>query len=250
MYERNQLMGISRVIAAVRDRVEAVARSRHPVLILGERGTGKNLCAAAIHDAGNRRGRPMVFIDCAALPGTLLESTLFGHERGAFTGAVNRVTGRLEEADGTSLFLDEIGLLSLESQGRLLRFLEEGTIRRIGGKIDMKIETRIIAATNRDLQQAPAERGFMMDLFDRLDVLRINMPPLRDRPEDIPILVEYFLSRLPGGQRPLLADSALRKLAEYAFPGNVRELRSLCNRLETFFPGKTVADQDIEQLIM
>ncbi len=250
MYEKNQLMGISRAMAAVRDRIEAVAGSHHPVLILGERGTGKNLCAAAIHAAGKRRGRPMVFIDCAALPGTLLESTLFGHERGAFTGAVNRVTGRLEEADGTSLFLDEIGLLSLESQGRLLRFLEEGKIRRIGGKIDMKVETRIIAATNRNLQQAAAEREFLIDLFDRLDVLRINMPPLRERPEDIPILIESFLTRLPDGQRPVLSDSALQRLTEYSFPGNARELRNLCRRLETFFPGEMVTDRDIAQLLM
>ncbi len=191
----------------------------------------------------------MVSVDCGALPASLIESVLFGHERGAFTGAVHQGVGRLEEADGTTLFLDEIALLSLEGQGRLLRFLEEGRIRRIGGKTDREINCRIIAATNRNLKDAVRSGRFLADLFDRLNVLRITMPSLAHRREDIPPLTDHFLSRISSTRKPRLSEEAFEVLCRYPFPGNVRELRNICCRLETFFPACEVGPMEINEIL-
>lgn len=233
----------------IRQCIAAVAKTDHPVLILGERGTGKNLCASEIHAASRWRGRPPVSVDCASLPASLIESVLFGHERGAFTGAVRRVPGRLEEANETTLFLDEIALLPLEGQGRLLRFLEEGKIRRVGGQTDLIIRCRIVAATNRHLKAAVKSGQFLPDLYDRLNVLQINMPPLRARPEDIPLLAGHFLSLLPENRKPILSREGMSALKEYPFPGNVRELRNICYRLETFFPGERAGSAEIKRVL-
>ena len=249
MSQRDILLGESYPIQKVRRRVECFAQTGYPVLIFGERGAGKNLCAAQIHSASRWKGKPLSSVDCGALPGSLIESVLFGHERGAFTGAVHQVVGRLEEADGTSLFLDEIALLSLESQGRLLRFLEDNTIRRIGGKTDRVVQCRILAATNRDLKEAVETGRFLPDLYDRLNVLRITMPPLRNLPEDIPLLTQHFLARVPKRRRPTLSREAVRALQQYPFPGNVRELRNICCRLETFFGGSEIGTSEMGMVL-
>lgn len=249
METNNGLLGRSAAIAEVRRRIAAVSATDYPVLIVGERGTGKNLCASQIHTASRWRGKPPISVDCGSLPTSLIESALFGHERGAFTGAVRRAVGRLEEADGTTLFLDEIALLSVEGQGRLLRFLEQNKIRRVGGQMDLLIHCRIVAATNRDLKAAVRSGRFLADLYDRLNVLQITIPPLRERQEDIPLLTDHFLSILPDSRKPILSREATSALKQYPFPGNVRELRNICCRLETFFGGKRVGATEVKRVL-
>jgi DNA-binding NtrC family response regulator len=249
MQTDNGLLGKSAAIAEIRHFVGAVAATDYPVLVLGERGTGKNLCAFEIHAASHWRGKPLVSVDCGSLPASLIESVLFGHERGAFTGAVHRATGRLEEANGTTLFLDEIALLSLEGQGCLLRFLEDNKVRRVGGQADLLVRCRIVAATNRDLRVAVGSGQFLPDLYDRLNVLRITMPPLRQRREDVPLLADHFVSLFPEKRKPILSREAMSALKQHPFPGNVRELRNICCRLEAFFPGERVGTAEIKKVL-
>jgi DNA-binding NtrC family response regulator len=229
------IVGKSPVMKKVFGQIRAVAPSRASVLISGESGTGKELVATAIHENSPRRNKPFIRVNCGALPMTLLESELFGHEKGAFTGAVARRAGRFEQADGGTLLLDEIGETTPEFQVRLLRVLQEGTFERVGGTETIKCDVRILAATNRRLLDMVNKGEFREDLYYRLKVVEISLPPLRERPEDIPLLVDKFLdefSRYYGKPRPALQPKALAMLQSYPWPGNVRQLR---NALEGAF---------------
>jgi transcriptional regulator with GAF, ATPase, and Fis domain len=210
-----------------------VAPTSSTVLLLGETGVGKELFAQAIHDASPRRHQPMIRVSCAAIPPTLIESELFGHERGAFTNAVSRQIGRFEAASGSTLFLDEIGELPLEMQVKLLRVLQERTIERLGSHQSVKVDVRIVAATNRDLEKDVRHKTFREDLFYRLNVFPITIPPLREREEDIPALAWAFieeLSRTFGKRIEAIASQCLIDLQQYSWPGNVRELRNVIER--------------------
>jgi transcriptional regulator with GAF, ATPase, and Fis domain len=221
--------GLKKVLAQVRQ----VAATDATVLLLGETGTGKELLATAIHDLSPRRERPMVKVNCAALPATLVESELFGREKGAYTGALSRQLGRFEMADGSTIFLDEIGDLSPEVQIKLLRFLQEGILERVGSPRPIRVRVRVIAATNRDLAEAVRLGRFREDLFYRLNVFPITVPPLRERPEDIPLLVWQFIEQFCkslGKSVRAVAEESMDALRRYPWPGNVRELRNVIER--------------------
>jgi two-component system nitrogen regulation response regulator NtrX len=215
----------------VRELIARVGPTEARVLITGESGTGKELVAAAIHAASPRKKRPFVTVNCAAIPRDLVESEMFGHERGAFTGAIERRLGRFELAHGGTLFLDEVGDLSLEAQAKLLRTLETGELQRIGAEEVLRIDVRVVAATNRRLEEAVEHGEFREDLFFRLNVFPIELPPLRDRLEDLPALVAHLAERVRPGHPATFSDSAVEALASYSWPGNVRELANLIERL-------------------
>lgn len=218
------------------------------VMIMGESGTGKELVARALHDYGKRRNGPFVAVNMAAIPKELVEAELFGHERGAFTGATNRGVGRFEQAEGGTLFLDEIGDMPLEAQTRLLRVLQQGEYTTVGGRLPIKTDVRIIAATNRDLRQLIAQGLFREDLYYRLNVVPLRLPPLRERSEDVPDLVRHFLRR--AGEEGLpskrLEPDALDLLRRYRWPGNVRELENLIRRLAVLHSGEVIPASAIE----
>ena len=220
--------------------VEQVATTDATVLILGETGTGKELIAHAVHNLSTRRERSLVKVNCAALPANLIESELFGHEKGAFTGAIARKAGRFELADGSSIFLDEIGELPLDLQVKLLRVLQEGEFDRLGNPQTLKVNVRVIAATNRDLEKSVQNGTFREDLYYRLNVFPIHIPPLRDRPEDIPLLVKYFtqkFSKKTGKQIERVPRKVMNILQEYSWPGNIRELENIIERAVILSPG-------------
>jgi DNA-binding NtrC family response regulator len=240
-----QMVGRSAKMEHVRDLVARVAPSRATVLITGETGTGKEVVARMVHALSPRAERAFLAVNCAAIPETLLEAELFGHMKGAFTGAIATNRGLMEEASGSTLFLDEIGAISLNIQVKLLRVLQERTIMRVGGREPIAVDARIVAATNRDLRKAAADGKFREDLFYRLNVIAIRLPPLRDRKEDIPLLVEKFLERLSAELgKPLegVSQEALGALMAHPWPGNVRELRNVIER------GAVVAQGAILQL--
>ena len=227
------IVGQSPAILRVLAQVEQVAPTASSVLLLGETGTGKELFATAIHELSSRRNRPMVRVNCAAIPAALIESELFGREKGAYTGALARQIGRFEMADGSTIFLDEISELPLESQAKLLRVLQEKEIERLGSPKLIKVDVRVIAATNRDLAKTVAEGRFREDLYYRLNVFPITAPPLRDRLEDVPLLVWTFVeefSKAMGKPVEAIAKLSLRALQQYQWPGNVRELRNVIER--------------------
>jgi len=238
-----EIIGESRALRNVLQQVEVVASTDSTVLILGETGTGKELLARAIHDRSARRDRTFVKINCAAIPSGLLESELFGHERGAFTGAIAQRIGRFEVANGGTLFLDEIGEIPLELQPKLLRILQEQEFERLGGTRTIKVDVRLVAATNRDLAKMVEEQRFRDDLYYRLNVFPIAVPPLRERPEDVPALVRYFVHRLarPMNRRvEVIPSETLQALCKYSWPGNVRELANLIERAMILSPGRTL----------
>jgi sigma-54 specific flagellar transcriptional regulator A len=239
--------GASRAIGEVRRLIGKVAAHESNVLLLGESGTGKEVVARAIHESGPRRGRPFVAINCGAIPAELLESELFGHEKGAFTGAIAARRGRFEVAEGGTLFLDEIGDMSFPMQVKLLRVLQERVFERVGGQTPMRCNVRVIAATHRDLEGAIERGAFRQDLFYRLNVFPIEMPPLRERIEDLPALIEELVAHneMEGRGRIRLADEALRALACYRFPGNVRELGNLIERLSILHPDRQIGVEDL-----
>jgi two-component system, NtrC family, response regulator HydG len=224
------LIGRSQPFLAMMELVARVAPSDAAVLLQGESGTGKELVANAIHQLSRRAERPFVAVDCSGLPETLFESELFGHERGAFTGATARTAGLVEAAAGGTLFLDEVGDIPLSIQVKLLRLLETGTYRRVGSPELRQAEVRIVSATHRPLAEMVRERTFRQDLYYRLNTFPIHLPPLRARGEDILLLAEALLERVAGGRKLTLSAGARRKLTTYAYPGNVRELRNLLER--------------------
>ena len=247
------MVGNSPAMRAVNAAIDKIARSDASALIQGESGTGKELVARAIHARSARARGPFVALNCAALPPGLIGSELFGHEKDAFTGALARKIGRIEAANGGSLFLDEIGDLPLELQGHLLRFLQERTIDRIGGTGPITVDVRVIAATNVDLAKAQAEGRFREDLFYRVNVLTIELPPLCQRGDDIELLAHYYLERFARElRRPMLGfrDSTLRAMRAYAWPGNVRELISCTQRAAVMAEGRwvTIADLGIDDM--
>ena len=228
-----EIVGSSAPIRTVLQQVARVAPTDSTVLITGDTGTGKELVARAIHKRSTRSARPFVAVNCAAVPASLIASELFGHERGAFTGAVQRRQGKFELADGCTLFLDEVGELPADTQVALLRVLQEREFERVGGSRPIRIDVRVIAATNRDLQTAIAERAFRSDLFYRLNVFPVEIPPLHERPTDIPILVEYFVHRLSkraGKKITGISGKTLELLQSYPWPGNIRELQNVVER--------------------
>jgi two-component system nitrogen regulation response regulator NtrX len=247
-----EMVGDSTAMRKVRELIARVAPTDARVLITGESGTGKELVAAAIHTGSPRRDRPFVRVNCAAIPRDLVESEMFGHERGAFTGATERRIGRFELADRGSLFLDEVGDLGAEAQAKLLRAIESSEIERVGGGKPIRVDVRIIAATNKDLGRAVGEGAFREDLLFRLNVIPIALPPLRERPDDIPALVAHFsvLHRARTGQ-PLTRWSAeaISLLSRYRWPGNVRELANIIERLAILHAGREVTPDEVREVI-
>jgi Nif-specific regulatory protein len=249
--ERNRyqnIIGRNVKMQAVYDLMEKVAASNLPVLIQGESGTGKELVARALHYSGPRRTRKFYSENVAAIPDTLLESEMFGHVRGAFTGADRDRKGLFELADGGTLFLDEIGDMSLPLQAKLLRALQDGEIRPVGGKESRRVDVRILSATNKDLEQMMREKRFREDLYYRLNVVRIPLPPLRERKEDIPLLVDHFLQKAARetGAPPRRIDmSTMQLLLRYAWPGNIRELENEIMRLAVLCQGEVITQRDL-----
>jgi two-component system nitrogen regulation response regulator GlnG len=243
-----ELLGRAPAMQQVFRAIGRLARSSVTVLITGESGTGKELVARALHDHSPRSSKPFIALNTSAIPGDLLESELFGHEKGSFTGADSQRRGRFEQADGGTLFLDEIGDMSTPLQTRLLRVLAEGEFYRVGGQTPIRVDVRVIAATHQNLQDRVARGVFREDLYHRLNVIRIELPPLRSRAEDIPELLEHYISAAAhelGVEAKTLSPDSLAKLASYAWPGNVRELVNLCRRLSVLAPGTQVQVEDL-----
>lgn len=242
------IMGCSPAIEEALNVVARAAPSRATVLLHGESGTGKELMARAVHEASPRAGRPFVAVNCAALNKGLIESELFGHEKGAFTGADARRTGRFEQADGGTLFLDELAEIPLDVQVKLLRVLQERTIERVGSGVAIKVDVRLIGATNRDLAALVAHGAFREDLFYRLNVVAVDLPPLRQRKGDIPLLVNHFLARYAAENDKAVGEiskEALELLTRYAYPGNVRELQNIVERAVVMARGAVVTCADL-----
>ena len=243
LVEHTEIVGQSVAMKKVLTQAEQVARTDSTVLLLGETGTGKELLARFIHKMSARKDRPPVTVNCASLPPTLIESELFGREKGAYTGAMTRLAGRFEIADGSTLFLDEIGELPLDLQSKLLRVLEEGRFERLGSTKTLHVNVRIIAATNRDIEQDVKDGKFRRDLFYRLNVFPIVIPPLRERPEDIPPLVRSIVKELQkrmGKEIESIPTKTMQALQSYSWPGNVRELRNLIEHAMILSAGKTL----------
>jgi len=247
-YAVTNLLGRSRAMQTVFDQIAAVAGSEATVLLMGESGSGKELAARAIHWNGPRRARPFIAVNCAAIPDTLLESELFGHERGAFTGAERRRRGLFAEASGGTLFLDEIADMSLALQAKLLRALQDKTVRPVGGNEETQLDVRVISATNRDLASRVSGRTFREDLYYRLAVIPIRLPSLRDRRDDIPLLAQHFLQRAAArlGKSALrFSDEAMDWLVEQPWPGNVRQLENVVERAATLTKETTILPADL-----
>ncbi|WP_296623757.1 sigma-54 dependent transcriptional regulator [Marivirga sp.] len=249
--KKYEMIGSSNELEDVKDTIAKVAPTDARVLIIGENGTGKELVARQIHEQSERTKSPMVEVNCAAIPSELIESELFGHEKGSFTSAIKQRIGKFEQATGGTLFLDEIGDMPLSAQAKVLRALQENKINRVGGDKDIKVDVRIIAATNKNLKEAIENGEFREDLFHRLSVIRINVPPLKDRKDDIPELVERFLSDLAeehGSKKKSIEKDALNQLKEYNWSGNIRELRNVVERLIILGADKITA-QDVKKYI-
>ncbi|MDZ7779351.1 MAG: sigma-54 dependent transcriptional regulator [Gemmatimonadota bacterium] len=248
---RYRIVGSSKAIEEVLERVERVAPTDARVLITGKNGTGKELVARAVHRLSSRVHRPFVEVNCAAIPSELIESALFGHVKGSFTGAVADQAGKFEQAHGGTLFLDEVGDMSLAAQAKVLRALEEGVVTRVGGSKPIEVDVRVIAATNKDLATEIEEGGFREDLFYRLNVVPIHVPPLRERREDIPMLVQHFTELMASrdGMTPrAFTSDAVERLQDLDWPGNVRELRNAVERLLILAPGEVVEVHDVDLL--
>jgi DNA-binding NtrC family response regulator len=244
----SELVGESPALTNIEGQVARVAETKATVLIRGESGVGKELVARALHNSSPRRDAPFVTMNCAALTESLLESELFGHEKGAFTGATERMIGKFEAADAGTIFLDEIGEMALSTQAKFLRVLEGHPFERVGGNTPIKVDVRVVAATNRPLEEAVRAGTFRRDLFFRLQVVQLDVPPLRDRVEDVPLLAEHFLKRFvreTGRKIRGFTDGAVAKLRGYRWPGNVRELRNVVERAVALGSGPTIDASDI-----
>jgi DNA-binding NtrC family response regulator len=248
----SRIVGTSPAARRLVAEIERVGPTAARVLIQGEHGTGKELVAVALHEASPRRAMPFVAVNCAAIPEELVESELFGHERGAFTGATQARRGRFEDAHAGTLFLDEIGELSARAQTKVLRVLQEQELTRVGGSRTIRVDVRVVAATNRDLAEAMRGGAFREDLYYRIAVIPIAVPPLRERPEDVPLLVAHFaaqLARETGQARRAFTPAALDALARYPFPGNVRELRNVVERLLIMGTGPSIDARDVADVL-
>jgi two-component system nitrogen regulation response regulator NtrX len=246
------MIGDSAEMRKIRQLIDRVAASDSRILITGESGTGKELVASAIHDGSTRRDKPFVRVNCAAIPRDLVESEMFGHERGSFTGATQARVGRFELANNGTLFLDEIGDLSLDAQAKLLRAIEAREIHRVGGNKSIRVDVRIIAATNHDLAKAAKEGTFREDLFFRLNVIPIALPPLRDRKGDIPQLVHHFSLqhfKKTGQIPPTWTDDAMKELEKHSWPGNVRELANIVERISIVNPGAEISGDYVRAMV-
>ncbi|MCD6292337.1 MAG: sigma-54-dependent Fis family transcriptional regulator [Deltaproteobacteria bacterium] len=247
-YNENRLIGDCRAIGQLQEQIRIIAPTEGWVLVIGENGTGKELVAREIHRLSNRSERPFIDVNCAAIPDNLIESELFGYEKGAFTGAEKRQKGKFEQSHEGTIFLDEIGDMSLNTQAKILRVLQEKTLTRLGGNKSIPIDVRIIAASNKNLEKEIASGNFRQDLFYRLNVLPIQIPPLRDRREDIPLLAETFLTNhhnSHGGTFKHLTPEVLTQLKNYQWPGNVRELKNLMERLSIMCATELIQSSDL-----
>ncbi|UYL08870.1 sigma-54 dependent transcriptional regulator [Bdellovibrio sp. SKB1291214] len=250
--ENKTIVYQSEVMGNLMKMIDRVAPSAANILVLGESGTGKELIARSIHERSNRKNKPFIAINCGALRETLLESELFGHEKGSFTGAYNRKIGLAEAANGGTLFLDEIGELDPAIQAKLLRFIQEGEMFRVGGKEPIKVDIRLICATNRELDQEVVRGNFREDLFYRINTIVVSAPPLRRRKEDIPSLVNHFLNNsqhayLNRGRS--VSEDAMKVLMKYEWPGNIRELQNVCERLQILSDGHMIMLNDLPENI-
>ena len=248
---RFEIVGASYAIRAVTEKIERVAKTPARVLITGENGTGKELVARAIHANSTRAKGPFVEVNCAAIPAELIESELFGHMKGSFTGAVQDRAGKFELADEGTLFLDEVGDMSLAAQAKVLRVLQDGVVTRIGGAKPIQVDVRVLAATNKDVEAEIAGGRFREDLYYRLNVVPIHVPPLRERREDIPLLIGHFIGQLTGasGLTPrAMGDDAVARLQQLEWPGNVRELRNTIERLLILSSGPRIGADDVDRL--
>jgi two-component system nitrogen regulation response regulator NtrX len=248
---RFEIVGTSYAIRAVTEKIALVAGTPARVLITGENGTGKELVARALHANSPRSKAPFIEVNCAAIPGELIESELFGHMKGSFTGAVQDRSGKFEQADGGTLFLDEVGDMSLAAQAKVLRVLQDGVVTRIGGAKPVRVDVRVLAATNKDVEAEIAAGRFREDLFYRLNVVPIHVPPLRERREDVPLLVGHFIDQLtgPAGLAPrAMGSDAVARLSQLAWPGNVRELRNTIERLLILSSGARITADDVDRL--
>ncbi len=250
--KRYEMVGSSAALAETRALIARVGPTNARVLITGENGSGKELVARALHEASPRRNRPLVEVNCAAIPSELIESELFGHMKGSFTGAFADRSGKFEQADGGTLFLDEVGDMALPAQAKLLRVLQEGVVTRIGGSKSIEVDVRVLAATNKDLGEEIAEGRFREDLLYRLNVVEIAVPPLRDRVEDIPALVEHFTRQVAAGSGLAgrkFSPEAVRRLQGRQWPGNIRELRNAVERLLILASDKVVTPDDVDRIL-
>jgi len=246
--EKYEIIGETPVMRGLKRDIQRAAPSGSWVLITGENGTGKEFVAHNIHLLSTRSARPFVEVNCAAIPEELIESELFGHEKGAFTGALSKKKGKFDMADTGTIFLDEIGDMSLRTQAKVLRILQEQSFERVGGTEVIEVDVRVIAATNKDLGEEMKKGNFREDLYYRLNVIPLVVPPLRERTEDIPLLVEHFLreaSRKSGLEPLQVEDTVMRRLMEYGWPGNIRELKNLVERLVIMSPGPTITMDDL-----
>ncbi len=246
------MIGNSKPIEKIKDTIEKVAPTDARVLITGENGVGKELVARWIHERSNRNTGPMVEVNCAAIPSELIESELFGHEKGSFTSAIKQRIGKFEQANGGTLFLDEIGDMSLSAQAKVLRALQEGKITRVGADKDINVDVRVVAATNKDLLKEVDDKNFRLDLYHRLGVIIVHVPSLNERREDIPLLIEYYLEMIAteyGQTKKLIEKDALELLKKYNWTGNIRELRNVVERL-IILSGKNITLEDVETYVL
>ena len=251
-FKVQEMIGESEPIKKIKDTIEKVAPTEARVLITGDNGVGKELVARWLHEKSNRAGNALVEVNCAAIPGELIESELFGHEKGSFTSAIKQRIGKFEQANGGTLFLDEIGDMSLSAQAKVLRALQEGKITRVGADKDITVDVRVVAATNKDLLKEVEAKNFRLDLYHRLSVIVIHVPSLNERRDDIPLLIETFLDDICddyGVSRKMMSDDAMKLLQEYNWSGNIRELRNVVERL-VILSGKSITREDIRNYVL
>jgi two-component system nitrogen regulation response regulator NtrX len=247
-----EMIGESDPILKIKETIEKVAPTEARILITGENGVGKELVARWVHEKSNRNTGPLVEVNCAAIPTELIESELFGHEKGSFTSAIKQRIGKFEQATGGTLFLDEIGDMSLSAQAKVLRALQEGKITRVGADKDISVDVRVIAATNKDLLKEVEDKNFRLDLYHRLSVILIHVPSLNDRRQDIPLLVDQFLDDICadyGVAKKSIADDAMQSLQNYDWTGNIRELRNVVERL-VILSGKIITAEDVKSYVL
>jgi two-component system, NtrC family, nitrogen regulation response regulator NtrX len=251
-FKVQEMIGDSEPIKRIKETVAKVGPTEARVLITGENGVGKELVARWLHEKSSRAGNALVEVNCAAIPGELIESELFGHEKGSFTSAIKQRIGKFEQANGGTLFLDEIGDMSLNAQAKVLRALQEGKITRVGADKDITVDVRVVAATNKDLMKEVEAKSFRLDLYHRLSVILIHVPSLNERRDDIPLLVESFLNDICedyGMALKMISDDALKLLKEYNWTGNIRELRNVVERL-VILSGKSITREDVKNYVL